>query len=79
MKVGDLVTLSARAKKLGKFDWIVEDDVGLITEIVGPRYITSYKVLWNQSGKDTRGMVHIALWGDRFYRRELKFAKNMRQ
>ena len=78
MKVGDLVTLSARAKKLGKFDWIVEDDVGLITEIVGPRYITSYKVLWNQSRRDVRGMVLCAGWGDTFYRKELKFAKNMR-
>ena len=75
MKVGDLVTLSARARKLGKFDWIVEDDVGLITEIVGPRYITSYKVLWNQS---KFGYVWTAGWGDTFYRKELKFAKNMR-
>jgi hypothetical protein len=76
VKVGDLVTLSAYGKKLYKFDWIVEGDVGLITKRVGPNHITYYRVLWNQSNKGA-----VGAWNryEMYDRRELKFAKNMRQ
>ena len=66
MKVGDLVVLSAYARKLKQFYSGRDEDVGMIYE---QRIIGCYSVIWASDGKKS---IHVD-------RRDLKYAKIKKQ
>jgi len=66
MKVGDLVELSAYARKLKMYTSVKDNDVGLITSY--DTKLGSFSIQWSKTKK-------TPLTDDGFIRKDLKYAK----
>lgn len=71
MKVGDLVTLSAYGKKVGRTGWIQSGDIGIVKRVESSIWVT-YEIMWNKSKYPGYSYSGFEKTLDR---RDLKFVK----